>query len=284
MSTQKLSIWGSSAIRYSIALSFCALHCIRGALAQNASEATAGTKQVQQSMKHLEDGNFHPTDARILAGANVQSAVPALERRFITDSDPLTKVEIALALIQLHDGSNLYINYLLSQAQEVLKDSLPSSAVFDADGKVLPTPSAALTQWADKHQLSVAAATEKAVILDPGLMMQLAQTRDPQAIPIIEQGLTSNNYFFHIAAATGLVMFDEPASIVRASAVCKKDPLYVSKIMATRLIWSSNPEAQRVAASYLSKDELEDVRQQKAAGRTISGGPDIPSTAPDVQH
>ena len=245
------------------------------AFAQQAVPGTSATERVKHALRDLAAGSPDSTDAGVLADGNVTQAIPSLEKKFEGEVNLNDKAEYAAALVKLQDGKPLYWNYLSERAEDVLKDTLPLSAIFDADGQQRATRSEAFGQWASRQQLASGDALEKGTILDPTLFALLASTRDRRAIPLLERALSSDNYLLHVGASIGLVELDDPDAISRIPSVLKRDPPSISRIIAGVLAWSSNPDAQQAAATYLPKEELDEVRKQKAAGRTMAA-PSMP--------
>ena len=222
--------------------------------------------------KKLAANDISTYDGQVLAQANDAEAIPALEKQFASESDPFSKSLFAQSLVRLHDSNPLYWDYLASQANSVLNDNLPT--YLDLDSKTAdkdpPVVSAELVQWAAEHRMSVEEAQDKSAFSDPGILLALGGTRDPRAIPFLQRALTARNYFLHAVATTGLVLLDDPASVPLLLAAFQKDPPAVARVSADKLAWSSSPEAQHAAAAYLTKEQIEEIKKSKAAGKTFA--------------
>ena len=197
--------------------------------------------------------------------AGNEKAIPILEHLFANSEDVDTKAWIASELVKLGDKDNIYCDLLVKQAREVIESDIPSPITFDADGKAVPGQlSPEFTAWAKAHNLSPekqAIAAQDAVL--PIKIGLLAKTGDARAIPLLRRGLLSPNYFIENAAAMGLVMLKDRDSIPLIVEACKRAPSEAASAIAMSLLQFHDPEAQRAAEPYLSKDLVKALHEEK---------------------
>ena len=124
------------------------------AFAQQIAPRKPSVEETQRALTDLAAGNPDPGDAEVLADADVASAIPTLEKKFSSEEEPYSKGMFAVALVKLHDGDPMYWNYLSEQVEDLLKDPLPTSALFDAEGKQRAVPTEALKEWAKRHRVT----------------------------------------------------------------------------------------------------------------------------------
>ena len=247
----------------------CALLCLQRAFAQQAAPHDPSGEKTQRALSDLADGNPDPMDAKVLADANVTRAIPTLEKKFALEEVPFSKAQYAAALMRLHDGDPLYWDYLSGQVEESLKDPLPTSALTDAEGKQRAVPTKALGQWAKRHHLTESEAADTGPSHGFLFLPVLASTGDQRAVPLLERALATDNYFLHEGAIIGLVSLGDEGSVDAIAAALKRDPPPFSNLAAHLLFWSSSPAAQQLAATYLTKEELDALQTQKAARKAV---------------
>ena len=252
-----------------VGCSLCALLCLQRAFAQQAAPHDPSGEKTQRALSDLADGNPDPMDAKVLADANVARAIPTLEKKFLSADNPYPKAQYAAALVKLHAESPLYWKYVSEKAEDILKDPLPTSAISDEMGMRRAVPTGALGQWAKRHQVTESEAFAEATLVGVAFLPVLASTGDQRAVPLLERALATDNYFLHEGAIIGLVSLGDEGSVDAIAAALKRDPPPFSNLAAHLLFWSSSPAAQQLAATYLTKEELDALQTQKAARKAV---------------
>jgi hypothetical protein len=149
-------VWLGSNVRAVVFL-LAALICAGTAFPQSAEDQKA-----QDLIARIKRGEFEPIELSQLAkfaqdGAT--QAIPVLKEQFPKLEDGLVKGRLAVALIRLGQKDPIYWDYLMTRAEDALKDDAPYPGMFDKQGKVVrQTLSPEFIAWAKAHDLQPEAA------------------------------------------------------------------------------------------------------------------------------
>jgi HEAT repeat protein len=197
-----------------------------------------------------------------LAEARASQAVPVLEKKYKRTGDMYVKAHIASALIRLGDSDPHYWDDLASVASKAVKSTAPSYYRFDSNGKALAGPSSEFIAWAKSKNIPLSTAGGDA-FRRPGVLMLLAKTGDPRAVPILQEGLLSPNYLMETEAALGLAQLQDTSSIPMIISACAHAPAEAASAIAESLVYFDDPDAQRAVDEYLSPAAAKAYRDAK---------------------
>ncbi len=235
--------------------------------AQPTDGRTVSKTEVADAVAKVRSGKFNGYHVGVIGEAGATEAVPDLELQFTRDTEPIEKAKIAQVLLALGDRKDAYWNYLVELAKPALQSDAPNPIQNDAQGKSLPGLSPQFAAWATAHDKSPDEAGETALYIYPGIMMLLGSTRDPRAIPLLRQGLSSPNNLVEAAAAKGLAEFQDVPSIPLIIAACKKAPAEGASVIAESLVYFDDPQAQNAVDTYVPKEEAKLLRQGRMRGK-----------------
>jgi HEAT repeat protein len=92
---------------------------------------------------------------------------------------------------------------------------------------------------------------ELAAISFPAKLTYLANSRDPKAIPLLRQALSSADYFIQMHAALGLRELQDKASIPLIIEACQRAPADAAAAIARfSLAYFDDPQAQEAAKEF----------------------------------
>ncbi len=206
------------------------------------------------SVDEVKGANWAYVSEIVRAGP--ERAAPILKKLFVTVPDSTTKAAIALALIKMGSDENEYWAFLLTRAKETLASDAPFPP-FDTKGTVMPTDvSPRFKAWADAHSLTISDAAELVTFGLPTRLLQLAMTGDPRAVPILRQGLNSNNVLTQLVSAEGLAGLRDRDSIPLIVEACRRSPENAGALAMAGLMAFGDAEAQRSAEPFLSLEQL----------------------------
>ena len=191
------------------------------------------------------------------------AAIPTLKEKFARSTDVLTKEHVASALVRLGDRNDVYWDFLEKQATAAIDSGIPDIWGYDSQGKLIPGPSPEFTAWAQAHNLSPAAAEERARLFY-GAVLILATTRDPRGTPLLRQALSARNYMIQTAAAEGLAAIQDTESIPLIIDAVKKAPAEAGAVIARSLVFFDDPEAQAAVDKYVPRDSAKVLREDRA--------------------
>jgi HEAT repeat protein len=235
--------------------------------AQPTDGRTVSKTEVADAVAKVRSGKFNGYHVGVIGEAGATEAVPDLELQFTRDTEPIEKAQIAQVLLALGDRKDAYWNYLVELAKPALQSDAPNPIQNDAQGKSLPGLSPQFAAWATAHDKSPDEAGETALYIYPGIMMLLGSTRDPRAIPLLRQGLSSPNNLVEAAATKGLAEFQDVPSIPLIIAACKKAPAEGASVIAESLVYFDDPQAQNAVDTYVPKEEAKLLRQGRMRGK-----------------
>jgi hypothetical protein len=218
-------------------------------------------------------------DIEQIAKAHAVQAIPILEAQFGRSRDPgekassasgsvglwdLDKAHIASALVRLGDKDAAYWTFLIKQATLAVESDAPSQVKVDPQGRVLREPSPEFISWAKAHGMTSDSALEVAMYRFPGYVKFLAETADPRAIPLLRQALSSPNFMIQTYAAEGLAQLQDKDSILLIIEACQKAPVEAASAIARfSLPYFDDPRAQAAAETYLPKETVKAIREEK---------------------
>lgn len=240
--------------------------------AQNAPAAPSEAEQLSTSIARLKSGEVSPVDVEIIAEAGAVQAIPALEERFVRETDATTKAKIAAGLVRLGDKDNTYWNYLEQQAALAVDSDIPDAVFSESQGKWLAhaiTPE--LETWAKAHNLDANTAGIDSIYGFPVKVLLLAETGDPRGIPLLRRALQSRDFAIVMAASKGLANIQDKDSIPLIIAACQRAPEGSRSEIAKPLIWFDDPRAQTAVDTYMPKDHAKILRDARAQGMGVLG-------------
>ncbi len=225
-----------------------------------------GNAEVAKALANLKSGEAIAYNAQVIAEADAREAIPELEEQFARTTDFIDKAKVAQVLLALGDKKDVYWNYLVGLAKTVLESDAPNPMQFDAKGKGVPGLSPDWVAWARAHNQPPSAG-EDAIYVHPGIIGLLGLTRDPRAIPLLLQALSSPNPMIQIAATMGLAEMQDKSSVPLIIDACKRAPAEVAEAMAASLVYFDAPEAQKAVDAYIPKQRAQILREARAQGQ-----------------
>ncbi|WP_433969277.1 HEAT repeat domain-containing protein [Tunturiibacter gelidiferens] len=191
------------------------------------------------------------------AAKHPAETVVILKENFGNTQDERVKAEIASALIGLGDKENIYWDFLLRQVTSALESAASCAVKNDSQGKPIEGPSS-YDAWAKQD------ANFNMVLL---FVETVAETRDPRGVRILQRALSSPDSDIQLIAAAGLVRARDKASVPLIIDACKNaSPELAAAFASQVLVYFDDPQAQRAADKYLSKDAAKFAREEKANG------------------
>jgi hypothetical protein len=223
----------------------------------------ADKANVSEAIDKVKQGNFALVHIELIAKAHAVQAIPILKTQFVRSQEPRTKAKIASALVRLGDKDDTYWDFLVKQATLAVES--PAPMLVNPQGKSEPGQlSPAFVDWASAHNVS-----PDPVYGLPGYVILLGETEDPRAVPLLQRGLLSPNYFIETAAAEGLAQIQDKDSIPLIIEACQRAPSDVAAAIALHsLIHFNDPRAQSAVDSYLPKDTVKAIREEKDLPRS----------------
>jgi HEAT repeat protein len=234
--------------------------------AQQATRPVASKSKVAVAVARVRAGNFNGYDVELIREAGAIEAIPDLEKQFARASEPLDKAKIAVALLALGDKKDVHWNFLVQLVKPVLESDAPNPVQNDPLGKAMPGLSLEFIAWTKSHNQSPDEAGEDAIYVFPGEMLLLGGTRDPRAIPLLRQALSSPNEMIEIAAARGLAEIQDASSVPLIVDLCKKAPAETASLIAESLVYFDDPQAQSAVDAYVPKEKAKALRETRKKG------------------
>jgi HEAT repeat protein len=155
----------------------------------------------------------------------------------------------------------------VKQATPTLESDAPDFMSYDSQGKSVPGPSPEFESWVKAHNLDPTGLGEDSLYVLPGKVAFLGWSRDPRAIPLLRQALSSPNHMVEIAAAMGLAEIGDKDSIPFIIEACRKAPGEAAAVIAQALVYFDDDEAQNAVDKYIPKDIAKIYRDAKAHGK-----------------
>ncbi len=207
-----------------------------------------------KAMDALRRGNLAEADIDLLARERFVQAIPDLKKQFESIEDEKDKDRLATALVRLGDKDPAAWNYLTARAGEALSSDVPDIQQFDANGKTSSSdPSPKFLAWAKAHNLTPEAAEQRMALNDTAVLL-LGESGDRRAIPLLRQGLSSQDSILQVFSARGLAQLQDKASIPLIVAACEQAPAGVAAAIARWLLDFNDPEAKSGAKVFLPAD------------------------------
>jgi hypothetical protein len=227
----------------------------------------ADRANVPDAIAKLKSGDFLAIHVDLITRAGAVEAIPDLKEQFLHVQDPLLKAKIAAALVRLGEKDDTYWDFLVKQATPALKSDAPDYMSYDSRGKTVPGPSPEFEAWLKAHNSPADSALEDSMYVLPGKVAFLGWSRDPRAIPILRQALSSPNHMIEVAAAMGLAEIGDQNSIPFIIAACKRAPAEAAAVIAQALVYFDDTEAQSAVDAYIPKDTAKLYRDAKTQGK-----------------
>jgi hypothetical protein len=234
---------------------------------QPAIGRTFDKTEVADAVAKVKSGKFNGYHVGLIGEAGAIEAIPDLEKQFARAAEPLDKAKIAQVLLLLGDKKDAYWNFLAELAKPALESDAPNPIQYDPQGKSMPGLSPEFIAWAEAHSQSPNEAGENAIYTYPGIVMLVGGTRDPRAIPLLRQALSSPNHLIENAAAKGLAEVQDAASVPLIIGACKKAPAEAASAIAESLVYFDDPQAQNAVDTYVPKEEAKVLREARMMGR-----------------
>jgi HEAT repeat protein len=243
----------------------------RSALAQSVGEA--GSTQLSDpaadlkgAESNLKSGSYSMANLETLAVAKDRAVVPALVVAFDKETDETAKAKLASTLIRIGTDDAPYWDFLERSVSGALADMAPNPLVYDQQGHLAPGPSPAFERWALNHYLSLADAADRYFYYVPGLVLCLAQTEKPRAVPLLMTALASTNPLVQIDAAKGLAQMKVKAAIPLIIAASDSAPADVRLLLAESLIYFDDPVATKAAIRLIPAEQRAQFEAARARG------------------
>lgn len=227
----------------------------------------ADMANVPDAIAKVKSGDFAAIHVDLIARAGAVEAIPILKEQFVHVQDPLLKAKIASALVRMGDKDDSYWDFLVEFVTPALESDAPDFMSYDSHGKSMPGPSREFEAWLRTHNLSPDSAGEDSVYMLPGKVAFLGWSRDPRAIPLLRQALSSPNHMIEVAAAKGLAEIGDKDSIPFIVDACRKAPAEAAAAIAESLVYFDEPEAQSAVDEFVPTDTAKIYRDAKAHGK-----------------
>jgi hypothetical protein len=242
----------------------------------------ADKANVPDAIEKVKSGEFAALHVDMIARAGAVEAIPSLKQQFVhVNDDPLLKAKIAAAIVRLGDKDDTYWDFLVKLAKPALESDAPDFMSYDSQGKAVSGPSPEFVAWADAHSLPHAGLLEESRYLLPGKVAILGWSRDPRAIPLLQQALLSSNHMIEIAAAMGLAEIGDKDSIPLIVDACRKAPADAAAAIAQSLVYFDDNSAQSAVDQFIPKDIAKIYRDAKAHGNTKPMSPPLYDKLPN---
>lgn len=225
--------------------------------------AQAGAKQclrppdpIEALKRNDQDPFFYVQDA---AAKHPAETVAILKENFANAQDERRKSEIASALIGLGNNEDIYWDFLLRMATSLLEVEASSPVKNDGQGKPTeePSPEEAWAKQDARFNMMLR------------FVETVAETRDLRGVRLLRRALSSDSDIPNIQslAAAGLSRARDNDSIPLIIDACKNaSPDVASAIASDALVYFDDGRAQSAVDQYLSKQDANFARAQKAKG------------------
>jgi hypothetical protein len=172
------------------------------------------------------------------------------------------------------DNDDVYWNFLVKYARPAVECDSPDFAIYDPEGKAAADRNPAFDAWVKAHNL---APEELSDVLElPGRLLLLGWSRDPRAVPLLHEALSSPNHLFQIDAAMGLAEIGERNSIPWIVEACKNAPPNAAEAIAQALVYFDDDKARSAVNQFIPKEKADAYRNAaKVNGQRLT-----PLTAP----
>jgi hypothetical protein len=119
---------------------YCSLLAI-GGCAQSGEPQVGGqssAQQVNDAIATVTAGKTDPYHLEVIAEARAFVAIPAMEKQFTLETDPLVKAKIAQVLLLFGDKKDAYWNFLEDFVKPGLENDLPEPNQYDSQRTQIP--------------------------------------------------------------------------------------------------------------------------------------------------
>ena len=217
---------------------------------------SADPKNVPDAIARLKAGNFALVYVDMVGRAHAVEAIPVLRTLFNEHTEPIGRMKLASVLVKLGDREATYWDFLVREVTPVVESDAPFFVTVTAEGKLEAGPSPEFTAWAAKQNRVGEGLGAQAVYEQPGKVMLLGDTGDRRAIPLLQRGLRSPNYFVARAAAQALATMHDDSSLPLVIAVCERAPAELAEALAETLIPFPEARAQATVNRYVPSRRL----------------------------
>lgn len=229
------------------------------------------TRQAAQALESVRDGSYSRRTLEDLSRLKAVQAVPALEEQFDKATDPLNKGKIASCLVRLGDDKDKYWSYLITRASAAAESDEPDPINHHPASPRGDGISPSLRNWAEAHNADPESAAEEALLIFPADILNLGQTHDPRAIPILRAALRSANPLVAAASAESLADLGDKRSIPLIIKACGQASPDGAVAIARWLVYFDDPEAQQAVDVYVPQATAKALRAARANGQRPFG-------------
>lgn len=220
----------------------------------SSADAAQAKDKAAAAIEAVKRGDLLNADIDLLAKSGAVQAIPELKKQFELTEDEKDKGRLATALVRLGDKDPASWNYLAERAAEALSSDAPDLQEFDANGKASSSDlSPKFLAWAKVHSLPLEKA-EQRVALNEGAVLLLGESGDRRAIPLLRQGLSSQDSIIQVLSARGLAQLQDKASIPLIVAACQQAPAGTAGAIARWLLDFNDLQAKNAARAFLPSD------------------------------
>lgn len=167
---------------------------------------------------------------------------------------------MAAAIVRLGQKDGEAWDYLAQRATEAADSDVP---LFLSSGDTAAGTkagySASFLSWATTHGMT----PDQAVAMTDNqiaALLVIGETRDRRAIPVLRTGLLSSNPLIQQAAAMALAQLDDAESVPLIIQACQRARGF-GPLVAKALPYFTSAAAQTAAATYLSKEQIDAIRE-----------------------